>query len=71
MTLRPEFSFVRGTLAVTLRVLEAVAPTAAPSRMASKSLGSADDMEAMVVLAPGDADTLIHWTTELKTLQAW
>ena len=68
MVLRPGFSFVRGTLDVTLHVVDAVSPTAARYVIANKGIGSSADVEATVALAPRDAGTRVHWTAEIKTL---
>ena len=68
MVLRPGFSFVRGTLEATLRVLDAVAPTAARYTIANKGIGSSADVEAMVALAPEGTGTRVRWTAEVKAL---
>jgi carbon monoxide dehydrogenase subunit G len=66
--LRPGFSFVRGTLDVTLHVVDAVEPSAARYAVASKGIGSSADVEATVALAPEGAGTRVRWTAEIKTL---
>jgi carbon monoxide dehydrogenase subunit G len=68
MVLRPGFSFVRGTLDMTLHVLDAVSPTSARYTVASKGIGSSADVEATVALAPQGTGTRVHWTAEIKTL---
>lgn len=68
MVLRPGFSFVRGTLEATLRVVDAVAPTTARYTIANKGIGSSADVEASIALAPQDTGTRVHWTAEVKTL---
>ncbi len=68
LVLRPGFSFVRGTLDVTLRVVDAVEPTAARYLVASKGIGSSADVEATVALAPEGTGTRVRWTAEIKTL---
>jgi carbon monoxide dehydrogenase subunit G len=67
LVLRPGFSFVRGTLDVTLRVVDAVEP-AARYVVVSKGIGSSADVEATVALAPQDTGTRVRWTVEIKTL---
>jgi carbon monoxide dehydrogenase subunit G len=68
LVLRPGFSFVRGTLDVTLTVVDAVAPTAARYIFASKGIGSSSDVEATIALAPEGAGTRVRWTAEVKAL---
>jgi carbon monoxide dehydrogenase subunit G len=68
LVLRPGFSFVRGTLEVTLRVVDAVAPTAARYLLVSKGIGSSSDVEATVALAPEGTGTRVRWTAEVKAL---
>ena len=69
LVIRPGFSFVRGTLDLNLKVIEAVLPNA---RMVlhSKGIGSSSDVEAMLTLVgqePGPG-TRVHWVVEIKTL---
>ena len=68
LVLRPGFSFVRGTLDVTLSVLDVVAPTAARYVFASKGIGSSSDVEATIALAPEGTGTRVRWTAEVKAL---
>jgi carbon monoxide dehydrogenase subunit G len=68
LVLRPGFSFVRGTLEVTLEVADAAAPTAARVLMSSKGIGTSADVEAAFTLAPEGAGTRVHWTAEVKAL---
>ena len=68
LVLRPGFAFVRGTLDVTLRVVDAVAPSSARYVVASKGIGSTADVEATVALTPQANGTHVRWTAEVKTL---
>lgn len=68
LVLRPGFSFVRGTLDVSLRVVDAVSPSAARYTVASKGIGSSADVEATISLSPRENGTCVRWTTEVKTL---
>jgi carbon monoxide dehydrogenase subunit G len=68
LVLRPGFAFVRGTLDVTLNVVDAVAPSSARYLVASKGIGSSADVEATVALAPQATGTHVRWTAEVKTL---
>ncbi len=68
LVLRPGFAFVRGTLDVTLRVVDDVAPSSARYVVASKGIGSTADVEATIALEPQATGTHVHWTAEVKTL---
>jgi carbon monoxide dehydrogenase subunit G len=65
---RPGFAFVRGTLDVELRVLEAAAPSSARLRAQSKGIGSTSAVEATLSLSPQGAGTRVHWAAEVKEL---
>ncbi|HTU92536.1 MAG TPA: carbon monoxide dehydrogenase subunit G [Gemmataceae bacterium] len=68
LVLRPGFSFVRGTLEATLRVVDAVAPASARYLIANKGIGSSADVEATIALDPQGTGTRVHWTAEVKSL---
>jgi carbon monoxide dehydrogenase subunit G len=68
LVLRPGFSFVRGTLEATLRVVDAAAPTAVRYTIANKGIGSSADVEATVLLTPQGNGTRVRWTAEIKAL---
>ncbi len=68
LTLRPGLSFARGTLEVTLQVVEKTAPIAARMLLTSKGVGSSSKVEASLTLAPHDAGTRVHWIAEVKEL---
>jgi carbon monoxide dehydrogenase subunit G len=67
LVLRPGFSFVRGTLEVTLRMLERAQPTARV-QLLSRGIGSSSEVEATLALAPAEAGTRVHWVAEVKSL---
>lgn len=68
LVLRPGFSFVRGTLEATLRVVDAAAPTAARYLVVNKGIGSSAEVEATVALTPHETGTRVRWTAEVKAL---
>ncbi len=67
-SVRPGLAFVRGTLEVTLRVIEKTPPTSARMSLVSKGIGSSSTVEATLALAPQDAGTRMHWIAEVKEL---
>jgi carbon monoxide dehydrogenase subunit G len=68
LVLKPGFSFVRGTLDVELRIVDAVAPTSARVVLKSKGIGSTSDVEAGLTLAEQEGGTRVHWIVEVKEL---
>jgi 2-furoyl-CoA dehydrogenase large subunit len=68
MTLRPGFSFVRGTLEATLAIVDAVAPQSARYLVTNKGIGCSADAEATIALAPQGTGTRVRWTAEVKAL---
>jgi carbon monoxide dehydrogenase subunit G len=68
LVLRPGFAFVRGTLEVTLELMEAMQPESARWRLTSKGIGSSSEVEAALALAEQDGGTRVHWTAEVVSL---
>ena len=68
MVLRPGFSFVRGTLEATLRIVDAVVPQTARYLITNKGIGSSADVEATIALVPQGAGTRVRWAAEVKAL---
>ena len=79
LTLRPSLAFVRGTLEVTLQIVEKTLATAARILLTSKGIGSSSTVEATLALAPHTnpplpvaggqgGGTRVHWTAEVKEL---
>jgi carbon monoxide dehydrogenase subunit G len=67
-TIRPGFSFVRGTLDITARVAEAEPEKSVKLLLHSKGIGSSSDVEALLALAPHDGGTRVHWQVQVKEL---
>src|SRR5262245_27783519 len=67
-TLRPGFTFIRGTLEVTMRITEAVSPTSVRVALHSKGIGTSSEVEAVMTLAPLEAGTRVAWVAEVKHL---
>jgi carbon monoxide dehydrogenase subunit G len=68
LVLRPGFAFVRGTLDLTMEVVDAVAPSSARLLLRAKGMGSSSDVEATLALAPQGEGTRVHWAVEVKAL---
>lgn len=68
LVLRPGFAFVRGTLEVTLQIVDPVKPTSARVMLHSKGIGSSSDVEATLTVTPQERGSCVHWTAEVKSL---
>jgi carbon monoxide dehydrogenase subunit G len=68
MVLRPSLAFVRGTLDVDLRIVDAVPQKSVRVINRSKGIGSSSTVESTLTFGPADAGTLVHWTAEVKEL---
>jgi carbon monoxide dehydrogenase subunit G len=66
--LRPGFAFVRGTLEITLRVVDAVPGKSVRFHVRSKGIGSSSTVEASLTLIPQDNATQVHWTADVQEL---
>jgi len=67
-TLRPGFSFVRGTLDVTLAVVEAVPATITRLTLHSKGIGTTSDVEVVLTYTSQEVGTHVHWTADITQL---
>jgi carbon monoxide dehydrogenase subunit G len=67
-TLRPGFSFVRGTLDVTLRVVERVPGSSTRLTLHSKGIGSTSEVEAVLTYTDHNGGTRVHWSTDITQL---
>ena len=68
MVLRPSLAFVRGTLDVDLRIVDAVPQKSVRVINLSKGIGSSSTVESTLIFGPVDSGTLVHWTAEVKQL---
>jgi uncharacterized protein len=66
--LRPGFSFVRGTLEITMQVVEALEATTIRALAHARGIGSSNDVEAVLSFAPQDGGTRVHWTANVTNL---
>jgi carbon monoxide dehydrogenase subunit G len=65
---RPGLSFVKGTLKVTLDILDERAPDAVRIRIHSKGIGASALVETAVELSSVDSGTRLDWSAEVKEL---
>ena len=67
LVLRPGFSFVRGTLDVTLRLVGRE-PFGATFQLVSKGIGSSSEVRATLAVAEHGAGSRVHWIAEVVSL---
>src|SRR5262245_8857319 len=65
---RPGFSFGRGTLEMTIRVLERTPESEARVNFHSKGVGATSDVEVRFRLEPLAEGCRVHWIAEVKQL---
>jgi carbon monoxide dehydrogenase subunit G len=67
-TQRPGFAFVRGTIELTIEVVETTPDTSIRFSQQGKGIGSSSTVETVVTLAPADGGTQVHWKAEVQNL---
>src|SRR6516165_528346 len=66
--LRPGFAFVRGTLELTVDLVEITPGSAEKILLHTKGIGSSADVETNLFLTPEGAGTRLAWNVEVKAL---
>lgn len=67
-TLRPGFSFVRGTLEVMLTLVQAEKPKSAVLNARSKGIGASSEVEATLEITAAGSGSRVHWVAEVMQL---
>jgi carbon monoxide dehydrogenase subunit G len=67
-TLRPGFAFVRGTLELSLQVVDAVPDTSARLLLQTKGIGTTSEVEARWSVQPQGSGSRLTWSAEIKSL---
>ena len=67
-TQRPGFAFVRGTLELTIKVVEATPDSTIKYVQLGKGIGSSSNVETVVTLTPTASGTHVHWQAEVKEM---
>lgn len=67
-TVRPGFSFVRGSLEVTVQVSKFEENKSLCYLLTSKGIGSSSEVEAIVNFEPEASGTRLKWKAEIKSL---
>lgn len=66
--IKPGFSFVRGSLDITLKVMEATDPTSIRYLVHGKGIGASNDVEAALAISANGSGASVRWTAEVKNL---
>lgn len=67
-TVRPGFSFMRGSLDVTIAVIGSEEPISVKFSLISKGIGSSSEVETALTLVPHEQGTKVQWRAEVKNL---
>jgi carbon monoxide dehydrogenase subunit G len=67
-TVRPGFSFMRGSIDVTIEVLGGQEPASLMFSQKSKGIGSSSEVETALTLSPCEDGTKVAWRAEVKSL---
>jgi carbon monoxide dehydrogenase subunit G len=65
---RPNFTFVRGSLDVVVNVVDRQPPTNVKCLLTSKGIGSSADVEATLAFSAADGKTKVSWTAAVVKL---
>ena len=65
-TQRPGFAFVRGTLELTIKVVEATPDSTIKYSQHGKGIGSSSNVDTVVTLAPKGSGTHVHWKANVE-----
>jgi carbon monoxide dehydrogenase subunit G len=67
-TIRPGFSFVRGTLELTIRLVEAAPGQSVKLLLLSKGMGNSSTVEATMAFVPHEGGTRVRWVAQIKEM---
>jgi len=66
--LRPGFSFVRGTLEITLDVVERVPDSSVKVKLFSRGIGATTTVESVLLIRANDAAASVHWSADVTQM---
>jgi carbon monoxide dehydrogenase subunit G len=67
-SVRPNLTFVRGQIEITVQILDAQEPAALRFSMVSKGVGTSSEVESALTLTSATGGTQVHWVAEVKQL---
>ncbi len=65
---RPRLTFVRGTLDVTVKVVEATADSLVRLALTSKAIGASAEVAVVLRITPRDGGSHVHWSADVVSL---
>ncbi len=65
---RPNLPFVHGTMVVTVRIVEAAAPTELRVLVLGEGSNASSEVDARLTLADHQGGTRVHWIAEVRKL---
>lgn len=65
---RPGFSFLRGTMKLTIRLAETHPPDSAVITTTTRGIGTTIETSSDLRLEPDSSGTLLHWTAEVTKM---
>jgi carbon monoxide dehydrogenase subunit G len=68
LALRPGFSFARGTIELTMRLVDRVESTSARLLLSTKGIGTSSSVEAAFQLRTEGAGSRVHWSADVTQL---
>jgi carbon monoxide dehydrogenase subunit G len=68
LVIRPGLAFVRGSLDVTVNILDKMEPSSFLARLVSRGIGSSSTVEVRLNLNAMDPGTHLHWVAEVTQL---
>jgi carbon monoxide dehydrogenase subunit G len=63
--LRPGFSFMRGTLEITMDIVERTPDTSVKVKLFSRGIGATSTVQAVLTFQPTGGGTAVHWLADL------
>jgi carbon monoxide dehydrogenase subunit G len=67
-TVTPGFSFMRGSLDVTIEIIGGEEPTSIAYSQKSKGIGSSSEVQTALTLTPHEQGTMVRWRSEVKSM---
>ena len=67
-SVQPGFSFVRGSLDVTLEIVEGQSPGTLKFKLLSKGIGSSSEVETSLQIHPAETGSKVAWSADVKNL---
>ena len=67
-TVQPGFSFMRGSLDVTIEVIGGQEPTSITYSQKSKGIGSSSEVQTELTISPHEQGSMVRWRSEIKSM---